>query len=218
MVLVFILKEKLMSKMKTKVVVIEDNQSLLLSFKEIINTSEEFTVTGAFSNCEDALLYCKKNEPEIILMDIKLPGINGIEGVKRFQVQNPNAKSIVISVYEDSDYIFDALSAGAIGYLTKNTSPEELINALKQIKNGGSPMSGNIARKVIAYFQIPKQDELTTRENEVVKLLAKGKSYSTIAEELCLSINTIKTHTRNIYEKLHVSKKEELIEKLNNKY
>lgn len=201
-----------MGKMKN-VVVIEDNESLLISFKEIINASEEFTVIGAFSNCEDALLYCKNKNPDIILIDIKLPGINGIEGVKRFQYQNPKAKSMVISVYEDSDYIFDALSAGAIGYLTKNTSPEELISALKQVKNGGSPMSGSIARKVIAYFQMPKQEELTIRENEVVRLLAKGKSYATIAEELCLSINTIKTHTRNIYEKLHISKREELIDR-----
>ena len=213
MVLVFVLKEILMSKMKN-VVVIEDNESLLISFKEIINASEEFNVIGAFSNCEDALLYCKNEDPDIILIDIKLPGINGIEGVKRFQYQNPKAKSMVISVYEDSDYIFDALSAGAIGYLTKNTSPEELISALKQVKNGGSPMSGSIARKVIAYFQMPKQEELTERENEVVKLLAKGKSYATIAEELSLSVNTIKTHTRNIYEKMHVSKREELIDKL----
>lgn len=197
------------------VVIIEDNESLLISFKEIVNSSEEFEVIGAFLNCEEALSYCKNVSPDIILIDIKLPGINGIEGVKRFYYQNPKAKSMVISVYEDSDYIFEALSAGAIGYLTKNTSPEELINALRQVKNGGSPMSGNIARKVVSYFQVPKQEELTVRENEVVKLLSKGKSYATIAEELCLSVNTIKTHTRNIYEKLHVSKKEELIQKLN---
>ncbi|CAM1342251.1 response regulator [Tenacibaculum aestuarii] len=196
------------------VIIIEDNESLLISFKEIVNSSEEFHVIGAFSNCEDALSYCKNEDPDIILIDIKLPGINGIEGVKRFHYQNPKAKSIVISVYENSDYIFDALSAGAIGYLTKNTSPEELIAALKQIKRGGSPMSGSIARKVIAYFQVPKHEGLTVRENEVVKLLAKGKSYATIAEELSLSVNTIKTHTRNIYEKLHISKREELINKL----
>ncbi|CAL2086125.1 response regulator transcription factor [Tenacibaculum sp. 190524A02b] len=197
------------------VVIIEDNESLLFSFKEIINTSEDFNVLGAFTNCEDALIFCKKKKPDIILIDIKLPGINGIEGIRRFHHQNPNAKSVVISVYEDSDYIFDALSAGAIGYLTKNTSPEELINALQQIKYGGSPMSGNIARKVIAYFQVPKQQGLTPRENDVVKLLAKGKSYAIIAEELNLSVNTIKTHARNIYEKLHISKREELIKKLN---
>ncbi len=199
----------------SKVVIIEDNESLLISFKEIVNSAEGFDVIGAFLNCEDALKFCKTNYPDIILIDIKLPGINGVEGVKRFNYQNPNAKSVVISVYEDSDYIFDALSGGAIGYLTKNIEPEELINALNQVKNGGSPMSGNIARKVISYFQIPKRKELTERENEVVKLLAKGKSYATIAEELNLSVNTIKTHTRNIYEKLHVSKKQELIEKFN---
>jgi DNA-binding NarL/FixJ family response regulator len=210
----FILKETSHNKMN-KVVIVEDNESLLISFKEIVNSAEEFEVIGAFLNCEDALEFCKKKSPDIILIDIKLPGINGVEGVKRFSYQNPKAKSVVISVYEDSDYIFDALSAGAIGYLTKNIKPEELINALGQVKNGGSPMSGNIARKVISYFQIPKREELTDRENEVVKLLAKGKSYATIADELSLSVNTIKTHTRNIYEKLHVSKKEELIEKFN---
>lgn len=201
-----------MSKINN-VVIIEDNESLLASFKEIVNSSEEFNVLAAFTNCEEALLYCKSNNPDIILIDIKLPGISGIEGVKRFHMQTPKAKSMVISVYEDSDYIFEALSAGAIGYLTKNTSPEELINALKQVKAGGSPMSGNIARKVISYFQVPKQEELTVRENEVVKFLSKGKSYATIAEELNLSVNTIKTHTRNIYEKLHISKREELIER-----
>ena len=199
----------------TQVIIIEDNESILNSFKEIINTSENFRVLGAFLNCEEALEYCKHKDPDIILMDIKLPGMNGIEGVKKFRIQNTSAKNIMISVYENSDYIFDALAAGAIGYLTKNTTPNELINALIQVTQGGSPMSSTIARKVVSYFQTPQPKELTERENEVVKLLAKGKSYASIANELHLSINTIKTHTRNIYEKLHINKKEELIDKMN---
>lgn len=202
----------------TDVLIIEDNESILDSFKEIISSSDEFNVIGAFLNCEEALTYGKKNTPSIILIDIQLPGINGIEGIRRFQEQNPEAKCIVISVYEDSNYIFDALSAGAVGYLTKNTTPKELLNALEQVNDGGSPMSSRIARKVISYFQTPKHSELSPRENDVLKVLAKGKSYATIAEELNLSINTIKTHARNIYEKLHISKREDLIKKFNKHY
>ena len=197
----------------TDVVIIEDNESILRSFEEIINTTQEFKVIGGFTNCEDALEFCENATPEIILVDIKLPGINGIEGVRRFKNVVPNTKCVMISVHEESNYIFEALSAGAIGYLTKNTTFEELIAALKQVNQGGSPMSGQIARKVIAYFQPPKQQELSDRENEVLKHLARGKSYATIADELNLSINTIKTHTRNIYEKLHIRKRKELMER-----
>lgn len=198
--------------MKTTVVIIEDNISILKSFEEIINSTQDFEVIGTFTNCENALSFCENTSPDVLLVDIKLPGMNGIEGIKKFKIQNPISKSIVISVHEESNYIFDALSAGAIGYLTKNTSPEELINSLKLVKNGGSPMSGHIARKVISYFQPSSHQELSPRENDVLNLLAKGKSLSTIADELNVSINTIKTHTRNIYEKLHIKKREELIE------
>lgn len=195
------------------VLLIEDNERILRSFKEIVDVSERYAVMGAFTNCEDALNYCKTNSPGIILIDIKLPGMNGIEGIKRFRVQNPKAKTIVVSVHEESSYIFDALSSGAIGYLTKNVRSEELIGALNQVANGGSPMSSKIARKVISYFQVPHQEELSLRENDVLRLLAKGKSYATIAEDLSLSVNTIKTHTRNIYEKLHINKKEDLMKR-----
>lgn len=195
------------------VLLIEDNERILNSFKEIVNASEKYQVMGAFTNCEDALDYCKSNSPSIILVDIKLPGMNGIEGIKRFRVQNPKSKTIVVSVHEESSYIFNALSSGAIGYLTKNIHSDDLISALDQVANGGSPMSSKIARKLISYFQIPHQEELSLRENDVLRLLAKGKSYATIAEELSLSINTIKTHTRNIYEKLHINKKEDLMQR-----
>ncbi len=197
----------------TTVVIIEDNPYILESFTEIINDEDNFEVIGAFTNCEDALVFCLNNSPDILLVDIQLPGINGIEGIKKFQVQNPNAKSIVVSVHEESSYIFDALSAGAVGYLSKNSTPINIIHALKQVIDGGSPMSSTIARKVVASFQTPQQKALSNRENDVLQILAKGKSYAAIAQELHLSINTIKTHTRNIYEKLHVNSKEEIIKK-----
>lgn len=200
------------------VLIIEDNESLLNAFSAIVNAADSYQVMGKFTNCEEALKFAETAEPDIILVDIKLPGMNGIEGIKRFRHQNPGAKSVVISVHEDSDYIFEALSSGAVGYLTKNTNPEELINALDQVQNGGAPMSSRIARKVVAYFQMPQQNTLSPRENDVLRILAQGKSYATIAEELNLSINTIKTHTRNIYEKLHVNKREDLIKKFGRYY
>ena len=195
------------------IVLIEDNKNILDSFEEIINQSEDHKVIGAFISCEKALEFCKNTHPDVIIIDIKLPGINGIEGIKRFQVQNPNSKSIVISVYDSSNYIFDALSAGAIGYLTKNIGPNELLNAINQAIKGGAPMNSRIARKVISYFQSPKHEALSNRENEVLNILSKGKSYATIADELNLSVHTIKVHVRNIYEKLHINNKKELIER-----
>ena len=195
------------------IVLIEDNKNILDSFEEIINQSEDYKVIGAFTSCEKALEFCKNIHPDVIIIDIKLPGINGIEGIKRFQIQNPNSKSIVISVYDSSNYIFDALSAGAIGYLTKNIGPNELLNAINQAIKGGAPMNSRIARKVISYFQSPKHEALSNRENEVLNILSKGKSYATIADELNLSVHTIKVHVRNIYEKLHINNKKELIER-----
>lgn len=196
-----------------EIVLVEDNKTILESFKEIINASETHTVIGAFQDCETALKFCKRNHPDLVIMDIKLPGINGIEGIKRLFHSNPKTKSIVISVYDDSAYIFDALSAGAVGYLTKNIGSEELLNAINQVMVGGSPMSSRIARKVISYFQTPKKEELSRRENEVLQILSKGKSYATIADELNLSVHTIKIHVRNIYEKLHVNNRKELLDK-----
>ncbi len=194
------------------VIIIEDNNSILSSFQEIIEDSHH-KVIGTFNDCENALAFCKTQHPDIAIVDIKLPYMNGIEGIKHLYNINSNIKSIVISVYDDSDYIFNALSAGAIGYLTKNITPKELLSAIDQALNGGSPMSSKIARKVISYFQTPKQEELSKRENEVLQILAKGKSYAVIAEELHLSVNTIKIHVRNIYEKLHIQNKQEFLKK-----
>lgn len=194
-----------------KVVLIEDYEVLRNSLVEIINQEKEYEVVGDFESYEDALPKIKKLNPDIVFTDITLPGINGIEGTKQLKQLLPNVSIIVISVHENSQYVFDALCAGAVGYLTKNSGKQKVIEALNQLKLGGAPMSVNIARMVVESFQKKSYNELSQRENEVLDLLSKGKSYASIADELCLSINTIKTHVKNIYEKLQVSSKEELI-------
>lgn len=203
---------------KLNIIIIEDHESILESFKEIINSSDKFKVTGAFLSGENAIEFINnKNSADIMLVDIQLGGINGIETIKEIKKKKPSILPIIISVHENSKFIFDALCAGAVGYLNKNISPKELITALEQTCSGGAPMSSNIARKVVESFQLPHEKELSERENEVLTLLAKGKSYASIADELFLSINTIKTHTRNIYEKLQVNSKKEIMDKYGEK-
>ncbi|WP_075340788.1 response regulator transcription factor [Tenacibaculum agarivorans] len=199
---------------KLNVVIIEDHQVILESFEEIVNSSNKFNVIGAFLSGEEAIEFVKENtKPDLMLVDIQLGGINGIETIRKIKKIIPNVLPIIISVHENSKFVFDALCVGAVGYLNKNTTPQELINALNQAYHGGAPMSSNIARKVVESFQTPNEKNLTERENEILTLLAKGKSYASIAEELFLSVNTIKTHTRNIYDKLQVNSKKEIIEK-----
>lgn len=196
-----------------KVVLIEDYDILRNSLKEIINQEEGYEVVADFESYELALPKIKSINPEIVLTDITLPGIDGIEGIKQLKQLLPNVAVIVVSVHENSQYVFDALCAGAVGYLTKNSGKQKVIEALNQLRLGGAPMSVNIARMVVESFQKKSHNDLTQRENEVLDLLSKGKSYASIADELFLSVNTIKTHVKNIYEKLQVSSKEELINK-----
>ena len=198
-----------------KVVLIEDYEVLRNSLKEIINQEEDYEVVGDFESYEEALPKINKLNPDIVFTDITLPGINGIEGTKQLKQILPNVSIIVISVHENSQYVFDALCAGAIGYLAKSSGKQKVIEALQQLKAGGAPMSVNIARMVVESFQQKKHNDLSERENEVLNLLSKGRSYASIADDLYLSVNTIKTHVRNIYEKLQVSSKEELMNRFN---
>ena len=199
--------------MSLRVVIIEDNEVLLNSFSEILDSDSEFVVVGTYTSCEAALECFSDDDPDLLLIDVHLPGMNGIAGIKAFKKINIKVHAVIISVHEGSKFIFEALCAGAVGYLSKNIEPKELLDSLKQVKNGGAPMSSKIARKVVESFQFPNEEALSERENEVLKLLAKGKSYGAIAQELFLSVNTIKTHTRKIYEKLHVNNKKEIIQK-----
>jgi len=202
--------------MAAGIVLIEDNIPLRDAFEEIIASEADFYVINAYTNCESALEVCKTDRPDIVLMDVELPGINGVEGTKRLKKLLPNCSVIMVTVYENSEIVFDALCAGATGYLTKNLKPQELIEALRECVLGGAPMSINIAKMVVGSFQKkPSKIELSKREKEVLTLLAKGNSYDLIAEKLFISKNTIKFHLKNIYIKLQVNSNIEAVQKAN---
>jgi len=197
------------------IVIIEDNKTLNLAFVEIINSSRSFKVTGNYFSAEEAIKNLSKDKPSYILMDVKLPGIDGVKATKIIKNKFPRTIIIIITVYENSETVFNALCAGANGYLTKSTTSEKLIDALNEAKNGGAPMSIHIAKMVVSSFKKNIHKDLTDREVEVLTLLAKGKSYRSIGEELFISANTIKFHIRNIYDKLQVKSKEDAISKAN---
>lgn len=201
---------------KHKVVIIEDNVPLSEGFAEIINLTDNFEVEGVYDNCEDAIKNLRDDGATIFLMDIDLPGINGVEGTKEIKKVFSKANIIMVTVYENSEIVFDALCAGASGYLTKNLKPDELVDALNETVSGGAPMSIKIAKMVVSSFQKkPSKIELSTREKEVLTLLSEGNSYDSIAEKLFISRNTIKFHLKNIYIKLQVNSNIEAVQKAN---
>lgn len=195
----------------TKVTIIEDNEPLNDIFSEVIQSSKNYKLAGSYLTCEDAFVNIKDYNPDIVLMDIELPGMDGIQGTKEIKKTLPNTKVIMITVYENSRNVFDALCAGATGYLTKNTNADKLINALDELQAGGAPMSINIAKMVVESFKKSPDSLLTERETQVIEMLAKGSSYKSIALGLNISVNTIKYHVKNIYDKLQVHSKEEAI-------
>ncbi len=195
------------------VCIVEDDSVIREGFALLINSTAGFRTIHTYSNCEEALQHLLDDDPDVILMDIELPGMNGIEGITKIKKIRPQTNIIVITVYENDDLVFKALCAGAGGYLTKNMPPSRLLDAIQEIQNGGAPMSTNVARMVVQSFQKNRNSPLTSRETEVLELLAKGKSYSTIADELFVDKETIRTHIKNIYWKLEVHSKAEAIEK-----
>ncbi len=196
-----------------KVIIIEDNIPLSKAYTDIVNSSSEFEVVAVYHNCEDAIAEIKTMKPTIVLMDIGLPNICGIQGTKIIKEKSPNTFIIIVTVYENSETVFDALCAGATGYLTKNSNPKQIVRALEEVMAGGAPMSINIAKMVVQSFQKSQNSILSSRETEVLTLLAAGKSYKSIATLLFISKNTIKFHIKNIYDKLQVNTREAAIEK-----
>jgi DNA-binding NarL/FixJ family response regulator len=189
--------------------VVEDDASIRSILKTWLEEAEGFTCAGVFPDVESALPQIPLAKPDVAIVDINLPGLSGIECVRQLKPLLPSTQFVMLTVYEDSNHIFDALSAGATGYLVKTTSRESLFAALREVHTGGSPMSGNIARKVVQILQQPKQrttqsDELSKRENEVLALLAQGYLYKEIADALGIRLDTVNTYIRRIYEKLHV--------------
>lgn len=198
-----------------KVLIIEDDEEIRSSFSLIVNSSDKFTVINTYGNGESAISNLPKDQPDIVLMDIELPGINGIQATKLIKDKFPQVEVIMVSVYEDSDLVFEALKAGASGYITKSANYMELLSALDEISRGGAPMSSRIARMVIDNFHVNPNSPLTKRETEILQLISEGKTYTQISEQLFISKETSKTHIKNIYSKLQVNSKSEAIAKAN---
>jgi DNA-binding NarL/FixJ family response regulator len=202
-----------MSEDTNRITIIEDNEVVREGFALLIDSVSEHEVVSTYDNCEDALKNLKKDRPNIILMDLELPGMHGVEGTRRIKKQLPEVSIIVITVHANSDLVFQALCAGASGYITKNAGHSKLLDAIAEVQKGGAPMSSQIARMVVQSFQKNTDSPLTARETEVLELLAKGKSYTVIADELFVHKETIKSHIKNIYTKLQVNSKADAIEK-----
>lgn len=200
----------------TKVAIVEDQRTLRDGFALLIDGTEGFRCTGAYRSMEDALARLPASVPDVALIDIGLPGMDGIQGVRILKERYPALVMLMLTVYDEDDRIFDALCAGACGYLLKKTPPSRLLESISEAARGGSPMSPEIARKVVALFRDVRpprraEHDLTPHEVRLLKLLVDGHSYKTAATELGVSYNTICFHIKNIYSKLQVHSKSEAV-------
>jgi DNA-binding NarL/FixJ family response regulator len=205
----------------TPIIIIEDDEQIRNYLSALVAGSGKFNHVASFANAEDAMHFFESDLGdliELVLTDIQLPAKSGIDFITWLKPLRPDIQFMILSVYDDADRVFKALKAGATGYILKNTSSEKLIEALLDIKRGGSPMSNEIARKVVNAFQqdviyVDAKEKLSIREKEVLQWLSKGFSYKEIAAKLFISIETVRTHIRNIYEKLHARNKAQAIRK-----
>lgn len=198
--------------------IVDDEKELCESITTFVDGSPGFRCVSSYSNAAAALAALPKDKPDVVLMDINMVGMDGIECVERLKAASPELQIVMLTVYEDTDKIFKALSAGASGYLLKRSSPAKLLEAIKEVQAGGSPMSSSIARKVVASFRkaapvAEQQTHLSPREQAVLDCLAKGLTYKQIADQLEISIDTIRTYLRRIYEKFHVQSRTEAVAK-----
>jgi DNA-binding NarL/FixJ family response regulator len=200
------------------VCIVEDLEDIRNGLTGIINMTEGFNVLQTFANGEDALKRLSLLQPDIVIMDINLPGISGIECIRRVHEKNRSIQFMMFTIYENSDTVFEALEAGATGYILKNSSPAKIVESLQELYLGGSPMNADIAKKLVLRFQkqtfTQNEYHLTPKEQKVLELMSKGYLYKEIAAELNNTPNTIKQHIRHIYEKLHVQNKAEAINKI----
>lgn len=206
-----------------RVALVEDDEKIRSNLIMLLEQSKGFRCVGAYPDAETALKDISFKSPEIVLMDINLPGMDGIECTYNLKAKMPKLQIVMLTVYEDTGKIFQALQAGAVGYLLKLTKPEEILEALNEVSLGGSPMSAQIARKVVQSFHRKQvkssenQAPLTMREEQVLNLLSKGYLYKEIASELSISSDTVHNHIRKIYEKLQVHSRTEAVVKYLNK-
>jgi len=202
-----------------KVAIVEDNNTLRNSLESLFNRTEGMRCVASLNNLLNVVSEIGSSMPDIVLMDIGLPNISGIEGVRTVKANFPQIQVMMFTVFDDDEKIFDAIRAGASGYLLKKTPPEEIIQAIRDLYQGGAPMTASIARRVIQSFQaapstVVEDYQLTVRENEILYSLVEGLSYKKIADKYCVSISTIRTHICNIYHKLHVNSKAEAVAKV----
>jgi DNA-binding NarL/FixJ family response regulator len=198
--------------------IVDDEKKLCKSIATFLNDSPGFRCVSLYGSAEAALQHLPADRPDVVLMDINMAGMDGIECVRRLKTLLPQLQIVMLTVYEDPEQIFRALTAGATGYLLKRLEPDELLEAIREVSGGGSPMSSSIARKVVASFQEAnqtgeKQNLLSPREQAVLECLAQGLPYKQIADRLGISINTIRTHLRHTYEKLHVQSRTQAVAK-----
>lgn len=211
----------------TRLLLYEDNADLRTSLEQLLGTAPELLVVGSFGSCQHAAEEVRRLRPDVVLMDIDMPGMSGIEGLRRIKAAVPATNVIMLTVFEDSDRVFEAILAGATGYLLKKTSPARLLEAIGEVQGGGAPMTPTVARQVLRLFAQPKASgwgrpappaatppaALSTREHEILGLLVEGYSYKMIADRCCISLDTVRSHIKNIYTKLHVRSSTEAVSK-----
>ena len=204
--------------MSISIAIVEDLDVVRNGLKDFISLSTDFIVIGSFKTGEEALEHLPEIKPDIVIMDINLPGMNGIECIRQVKDKSAGTQFMMFTVYENDDKVFEALKAGPSGYLLKNTGLLQIAESVKELHEGGSPMSANIARKMVNLFRDndkknPFLDLLSNREKEILQLLAKGLLYKEIAEQLHITTGTVRIHIHKIYEKLHVQNRTEAINK-----
>jgi DNA-binding NarL/FixJ family response regulator len=204
--------------MRRSVVVVEDDPQLRCQLLEILATAPDIKCVGAFASGEEAVKRIPLQNPDVVLMDIKLPGMSGIQCVAQLKRLNPASQIIMVTVYKDSERIFMALKAGADGYLLKSDPPDQLLEAVRDVKTGGAPISSHIARKVVEHFHLltgdqPENKSLSPREEQVLALLASGFIYKEIADQLGIGVTTVRTYVTKICEKMQVRNRLEAVAK-----
>lgn len=204
--------------MSISLAIVEDLDEVREGLNQFISLNPEFKVLDTYRTAEEAAHDIPLMKPDIVIMDISLPGMNGIECIREIKKKVPKTQFMMFTVYENDEKVFEALKAGASGYLLKNTGLVQLIEALKELYNGGSPMSSNIARKLVTEFRGQEKEMtpvgvLSNRENEILQLLSKGLLYKEISDQLSISTGTVRQHIHKIYEKLHVQNRTEALNK-----
>jgi len=202
-----------------RVTIIEDDETIRNGFAYLINANKAYKVISTYADAEKAITNLATDQPEVILLDIELPGIKGIEALPKIKAVVPKAYILMLTVYDNEENVFKALTKGASGYLTKSDSTEKIMDAIQEVMDGGAPMSMNIAKIVIRSFHKNQNSPLTKRETEILEQVANGKSRSKIAKEMFIDLETVKSHIKHIYAKLNVHSREDAIKQAkNNKY